>query len=300
MSEKARITRRSVTGTLTAAALALAAASAPAGAQRAAVIHATAGRQSLAFEVASIRPASGQPFGIERPVNGVVTTRGAELRRLIRWAYGVEPNLHDPLPEGGPAWIDRELFAIEARGPVDLTFADARLMMQTLLKERFNLRVHIEKREYPVYALVLNGSDGRLGPGMRRSALDCTAYSDTLARTGRMVAAREVSSDCQLRSGGTGAGSQVLRGRATMRELILPISRSPDVGRKVFDRTGLTGTFELEAEWVPARSGPGAPASTDVVSTFTALQEQLGLKLEPRRELLDVVVIDSVDPLIPN
>ena len=262
--------------------------------------QATVDKQPLAFDVASIRPAAGQPHGIQRPVNGVVATGGAELRRLIRWAYGVEPDLHDPLPEGGPAWVDRELFAVEARGPVDLTFADARLMMRTLLKERFSLRVHIEQREFPVYALVPARPEGRLGPGMRRSAVDCTAYSETLARTGRLVAAREVSADCELRSGGSASGSQVLRGRATVRELTLPISRSPDVGRKVFDRTGLTGTFEVEAEWVPARTGPGAPASIDVVSTFTALQEQLGLKLEPRRELLDVVVIDTVDRLIPN
>jgi uncharacterized protein (TIGR03435 family) len=184
---------------------------------------------------------------------------------------------------------------------VDMSWADGRRMMQTLLRERFNLKVRIEKRETPVYALVMARNDRRLGSGLVPSKTDCSNYSDVLARTGRIAAAREVSTDCEIVSGGgIGGGRLQMRGRGTIREFIPVISRSPDVDRPVFDRTDLTGTYDVDFVWAPARSGPGAAAVADIVSIFSALQEQLGLKLEPRREPMDVVVIDSVDPLIPN
>jgi uncharacterized protein (TIGR03435 family) len=87
---------------------------------------------------------------------------------------------------------------------------------------------------------------------------------------------------------------------ATIREMLLPLARSADVDRPVVDRTGLTGTFEIDLVWAPARIGVNAAAPDQVFPVFSALQEQLGLKLDPRREPLDVIVIDSVDPLIPN
>jgi uncharacterized protein (TIGR03435 family) len=256
----------------------------------------------LRFEVASIKPsASSTRFGISRPTNGVVRSRGAELRRLIAYAYGIETASHGPQPQGGPDWIDRDLFAVEARGPADMSWADGRRMMQALLRERFNLKVRIEKRETPIYALVMARNDRRLGSGLVPSKTDCSKYSDVLARTGRIAAAREVTTDCEIRSGGgIGGGRLQMRGRGTMREFIPVISRNPDVDRPVFDRTDLTGTYDVDFVWAPARGGPGAAAVADIVSIFSALQEQLGLKLEPRREPLDVVMIDSVDPLIPN
>ena len=72
----------------------------------------------LRFEVASIKPSTGSTrFGISRPTNGLVRSRGAELRRLIAYAYGIETASNAPQPEGGPDWIDTDLFAVEARGP---------------------------------------------------------------------------------------------------------------------------------------------------------------------------------------
>ena len=262
--------------------------------------HARQTESVLRFDVASIKPATAR-FGISRPTNGVVRSRGTELRRLIAYAYGIDPLSNDPQPEGGPDWIDRDLFEVEARGPVDMSWADGQQMMQTLLRERFNLKVRIEKREVPVYLLVVARTDRQLGTGLMPSKVDCRTYSEVLARTGRLAAAREVNTDCEIVSGGgAGGGRLQLRGRGTIREFIPVIARSPDVERPIVDRTGLSATYDVHFVWAPARSGPGAAAEAEIVSLFSALQEQLGLKLQPGREPRDMVVIESVGPLIPN
>jgi len=258
---------------------------------------------SLSFDVASVRPGEpGPQGGISRPVNGVVRVNRAPVRRIIQFAYDIDPQLHDPLPVGGPSWIDDELFVIEARGPVDLSLSDARRMMQSLLRDRFKLRTRIEKRELPLYALVPARANGMLGPGLRRSKADCTAYSEALARSGRLEVARQVGPpECTfLEGGGSGGGRLMLKGTGTVADMLRSFARSPDVDRRIVDRTGLTGTFDIDFVWAPGRAGPGGAAPSDVVSIFTALQEQLGLKLESRRELHDVVVIESVDRPNPN
>ena len=258
--------------------------------------------RAVPYEVASVRPVeSSERYAIGPPVGGTVRARAIEVRRLIQYAYGLDPRGHHPVPTGGPSWIDRDLFEVTVKGAVDLTVADARSMVLTLLRDRFKLRTHIEKRELPVYALVLARRDGRLGTALKPSKADCRAYSDTLHRTGRLAAAREVSADCELISGGgIGGGRLQLRGTGTLRDMLRLLARSPDVDRPIFDRTGLTGTYDVDFVWAPSRTGPAAAAETDVVTIFSALPEQLGLKLESRRELLDQVVIDAVERPTPN
>src|SRR6186713_2987196 len=257
----------------------------------------------LSFDVASVRPSEpGPQGGISRPVNGAVRVNRAPLRRIIQFAYDIDPELHDPLPVGGPSWIDEELFVIDARGPADLSLADARRMMQSLLRERFMLRARIEKRELPVYALIHARANGTLGPGLRRSQVDCAAYSDALARSGRLEVARPLGpQQCGFAGGGgIGGGRLFLKGTGSIADMLRSFARSPDIDRRILDRTGLRGTFDVDFVWSPDRSGPAAAAPADVVSIFTALQEQLGLKLESRRELRDVVVIESVERPSPN
>jgi uncharacterized protein (TIGR03435 family) len=259
---------------------------------------------ALSFDVASVRPSGlASQGGISRPVNGTVRVNGAPLRRIIQFAYDIEPELrHDPLPVGGPSWIDDDLFVIEARGPADLSLADARRMMQSLLRERFNLRAHIEKKELPVYVLVRTRADSTLGPGLRRSQIDCAAYSEALARSGRLEVASQVGPrECGFAGGGgIGGGRLFLKGTGTLADMLRYFARSPDIDRRILDRTGLAGTFDVDFVWAPDRSGPAAAVPADVVSIFTALPEQLGLKLESRREVSDVVVIDTVERPGPN
>jgi uncharacterized protein (TIGR03435 family) len=186
-------------------------------------------------------------------------------------------------------------------------------MVMSLLVDRFRLRVHTERRELPVYTLTLAKNDGTLGPSLRRSSTDCSAFSATLSTTGQLARAKAVGPSCGLNTGGAPAIAQVLgvpndqpagtlvsRGTATIAELVIAITRSPEIDRRVVDRTGLSGTFDVDLRWVPVRSGLLAVTPIDALSIFTALQEQLGLKLVSQREPLEVVVIDAVERPTPD
>lgn len=260
---------------------------------------------TIAFDVASIRPVEGgRLFAIGPPVNGTFRARATTVRWLTHYAYGREPLDRNPLPEGGPSWIDHELYEVVGQGPPDLTFPDARRAVLTLLRERFMLKDHVEKRELSVYHLVVASKDGGLGPGLRTSKADCRSFSETLLRTGRRVIAQELTRDCELRGGRDDRNRLRRLGTITIRELIREMIQGA-VDRLVIDRTGLTGTYDVDVMWAP-EPGPGAAgaalavAPSDFVSIFTALHEQLGLRLEPRREPIDVIVIDSVERPTPN
>ena len=264
--------------------------------------------RSLAFDVATIRPIEhGRPNAIGPPVNGTVRARAIEVRRLIQYAYDIDPPLsRTPVPEGGPAWIDKDLYEVIGKGPADLTFADARRMMLTLLNERFTLQARVERRELPVYVLVRARKDGALGPGLRPSKVDCSAYSETLSRTGRSVLALAAGPSCVLVTGRDPQNRVFTRGPVTVQDMVLRIERNGWVDRPVLDGTGLTGTYDLDLLYSPARTGPGiagaalAVAPSDELSIFTAVEQQLGLRLESRRGPVDVVVIDSVERPTPN
>ena len=262
------------------------------------------------FEVASVRPsAPGTRGGVSRPVGGLVRATGASLRDLILFAFDLMPvQRHDPEPVGGPAWTDRDRFDVVAKGAADLSLADARLMMRSLLEDRFKLHIRTETREVPAYALRLARQDGKLGSGLRPSSMDCTAYSATLASTGRIAAAKEVGPNCGLTTGGargvasglgiqadSAPGALMSHGSGMLDDLIGAISRSPDVDRRIVDRTGLSGTFDVHLTWAPTRGSAGAGSPADTLSVFTAVQDQLGLKLEAIRVPAGVIVIDSAE-----
>jgi uncharacterized protein (TIGR03435 family) len=270
----------------------------------------------VTFVVASVRPSAPglRSVGIGRPVNGTVRGVRATVRQMVAYAYNLDPLIrHDPEPVGGPAWVGEDQFDIQAKGQADLSFADSREMVMSLLVDRFRLRVHTERRELPVYTLTLAKNDGTLGPSLRRSSTDCSAFSATLATTGQLARAKVVGPSCGLNTGGAPAIAQVLgvpndqpagtlvsRGTATIAELVIAITRSPEIDRRVVDRTGLSGTFDVDLRWVPVRSGLLAVTPIDALSIFTALQEQLGLKLVSQREPLEVVVIDAVERPTPD
>src|SRR5437868_4839883 len=149
-------------------------------------------------------------------------------------------------------------------------------MLQSLLADRFGLIAHKEKRDGQVYALTLARPDGKLGPQLSRSAVDCTA----LARAG----GPPPQGACSMRVGnGTLAARSV-----TMSDIARVLMGSVD--RIVVDRTGLEGAYDVDLAWTPNPT-PDSPGA----SIFTALQEQLGLKLEAARAPVDVVVIDRIE-----
>jgi uncharacterized protein (TIGR03435 family) len=208
---------------------------------------------------------------------------------------------------GGPEWIHSQPFDVNAKAddnpPVDVINA----MVKQLLADRFKLKVHTEPREVDVYALVLARPDGRLGPNIKKAAVDCVARAEELKRA--RAAGAPVSPpappqpgqrpECGMSSTGSNGAQRILIGGNPIGAITMGIQST--VGRQVVDRTGLTGTFDIDLEFSGAgQLSTNADQPSALPSVFTALQEQLGLKLESRKERMEVLVIDSVEMPTPN
>ena len=251
-----------------------------------------------AFDVASVKPSPPDASGsmISGPMPSRFTTQNATLKQLVMYAYGVR----DYQVLGGPAWASSDGFDIAAtypggKAPDPMSVS---LMVRTLLQERFKLRTHTETRDQPTYELVFSRQDGRLGPSLRRSDTNCEA--EMAARKGAPVA---------FSPGGVPTCMMITTPRTiqggTRTLPMLAAALSGRVGRPVTDRTGLTGNFDIVLEWTPdpgapvmpgrSESTPSPAPAADAVSIFTALQEQLGLRLASTRSPVEVVVIDAVE-----
>lgn len=164
-------------------------------------------------------------------------------------------------------------------------------MLRSLLEDRFRLAMHRETREVPIYALVVARSDGRLGPQIRRPATDFCARRAKEAEKGNPQPFGEGYQVCGMRGNDQGltAGAFPIRGFANF--------LASEVARIVIDRTGLTGEWDFELKWSPPNAQSPDP---DRPSIFTALEEQLGLRLEPMTGPVEVMVIDRVELPTPN
>jgi uncharacterized protein (TIGR03435 family) len=219
-------------------------------------------------------------------IRGRLFVKNSTLRMLIRTSYGVQ----DSEIVGGPEWMNVDRFNIEAKGDVGnspaLPVAHAgppsrlQLMMQSLLADRFKLVVHRESQEADVYALTLLNGDGRLGPGLRHSDVDCLALA-AQARQGNSRT-RTQTSRCDL---WRDVGSLAIGGRPLSQ---LTNTLSTMVGKTVVDQTGLTGNFDVQLKWTPDRTSQPA-------SFLEAVREQLGLDLISRRRPAEVLVVDRAD-----
>jgi bla regulator protein blaR1 len=257
------------------------------------------------FEVASVkRNESGVPRLLSMGLlpGARFSAVNASLRELITSAYGTNGHtLQASRIVGGPAWINSDRFDVEARAEGE-NRRQMFLALRTLLTERFKLSVHTEIRQVPVYAIVLARGDGSFGPQLRRAEIDCAA----LAKSGQPLAPTESrgAPACALQM-----GPGFLKGRGmTLTEIVFGLSTLVD--RVVVDRVGAEGSFDFDLTWastfVPPPVGslsdqplPVAPQEAEP-SIFTALREQLGLKLEPQRAPIDVLVIDGAEPPTPN
>jgi uncharacterized protein (TIGR03435 family) len=265
------------------------------------------------FEVASIKPnnslAGTRGAGFQP--GGRFLARNAPLRSLIAIAYGEPRPLPDFQISGGPDWIDSDRFDVEAKaqGNFPKTQTEAgfsttgELMLQALLMERFKLKVHKETRQLPMYGLIAARSDGRLGPQLRASSgADCAK-----APTGGLPAAPDPNAlpRCGVLQFVAGTAGNLRHARirfVTMDQLAKNLETSLGLGRVVLNRTGLAGNFSLDLEFtaVPQTASADTAASDSGTSIFTALQEQLGLKLESTRGPVDVIVIDSAEHPTPD
>jgi uncharacterized protein (TIGR03435 family) len=282
------------------AALLLAALAAPASAQ-------TDPRPAFAVATVKTNTSGADAQSMRLQPGGRVLVTNLPLRRLIVFAYGLQPQQL----AGGPSWLDTDRFDIVAQAEGNLSPTPPggppgppQLMMQRLLAARFGLVVHTESRELPVYALTLARADRRLGPRITPADRDCLALM-TAAPGGVPVAAPQLADGrpaCGARRDGTG---RVMAGGTDMRTLATQMLTG-QVDRPVVDQTGLTGAFDFDLEYALDTTGRGAPppdpatAVTDRPSLFTALEEQLGLKLQPQRAPVNVLVIDRVTPPTEN
>jgi uncharacterized protein (TIGR03435 family) len=210
---------------------------------------------------------------------------GVTLLQMIQEAYGIyEP---DRL-SGGPAWIDASKFDLEAKmDDADvsvyrgLTLEQRHQMLQALLANRFKLVLHHELKEFPAYALVVAKS----GPKLQAATSEQTRPNGDI-------------------KGFTGLVTQSQRGQLAVQGFSMEgfanlLSGYNDVGRKVIDKTGLTGSYNFTLRWAPNdRQITASDASGP--SLFTAIQEELGLKPQSSRTMLDTIVIDQAEKPTEN
>ena len=236
------------------------------------------------FEVATVKPnksgESGASIG-PRP-GGRLNGTNQTARNLIRNAFNLQP--YQMI--GGPDWMDSDRFDIVAKAAdADL---DAKgmlpgpqqymLRLQSLLEDRFKMVTHWETRELPVYALVV-ATEGKLGPALKVHAGDCDR-----ARIG----GSPPTSKCGTRTNVTPTGGQVSGVGISMQTFARNLAGA--AGRNVIDKTGLDGGFDFELTFIPDQT-----ADTSGPSLFTAIQEQLGLKLDSQRAPVEVLVIDRLE-----
>jgi uncharacterized protein (TIGR03435 family) len=243
------------------------------------------------FEVASVRPnISGDGGGgINLQPGGRFSALNIPLVWLIESAYGLG---HYQL-DGGPSWIHTERFDVIAKAETEIPkpLADAlpgpfHFMLRALLAERFKLVVHHEKRQRPVYELHLSRSNGSLGRGLRKSGFDCATAERTVG--GRLRPQNDGRPTCGMSMRGPNIAAHAI----TMSQLVTVIEAQ--VHRPVVDRTGLSGLFDVDFQW--AVNG----ADTSKPSIFTALQEQLGLKLVSADGDVDVLIVDRAERPTPD
>jgi uncharacterized protein (TIGR03435 family) len=274
-------------------------------------VPAESAANSPGFEVASIKPnKSSDVLSSAALQGGRFTATNITLRELIRVAYDVQ----NAQIAGGPSWIGSERFDIEAKAEGDPTLAASPrsmlLMVRRLLRERFKLTAHTEMRELQAYALVMDRTDRRMGPELRQSQVDCAAVM-AAARTQPSPLPFPPPGERQLCDMFIGAPPRFAAGGVSMAQLATSLSRL--VKRTVLDRTLLTGTFDFELQWTPEGLPQRSPDAVDQPirlngsdvdpngpSIFTALREQLGLKLESKDGPVDVLVVDSASRPNPD
>ncbi len=268
-----------------------------------------------AFEVATVKPnnsGDGRVMMQNQPGRYVATN--VTLRLLIRNAY----QLQDFQITGGPGWMASDHFDINAKVPDEFRAmappapgagpGPLQLMIRALLTERFKLAIHNETKDAPIYALILARADGKLGPGLKKSSVDCAAlFAAGRARGGAMPPPPQPGErmQCGMRIG----PGNLMGGGALMPQFANTLGMF--AGRIVVDRTGLEGPYDVDLTWTPDQmprpAGDGPPPQINGVaidpngpSLFTAVQEQLGLKLDSQRGPVEMIVVDRAEKPVEN
>jgi uncharacterized protein (TIGR03435 family) len=260
------------------------------------------------FDVASVKPsapsnafpAGGGGPGTPDPER--VHMENMPMRSLIMTAYSLAP-----YQLSGPSWLANEKYDIDAKVPPGATREQTSVMLQNLLAERFGLRVHRETRDFTGYELAI----ARSGPKLKEPEPPSPALAATLAAGGRgpMKMRKDQDGLPELEPGANAMGMATTPGgnRLSARGQLLSrlvLALENDLGEPVRDRTGLTGKYDFNLTYSPVRPVAAAPPRADAPADgpsqrppdlFTALEEQLGLKLEHKKIPVDVLVIDRLE-----
>jgi uncharacterized protein (TIGR03435 family) len=241
-----------------------------------AAVAAVCQAQSPAFEAASVKlDKSGGRVGIRRDP-GRLDITNMTLKAMVRYAYDVR----DIQISGGPAWFDSDRWDIAATAGREVNDAERKRMLQTLLLDRFQISIRRETKELPVYALIVAKSGSKLRPNSEGKP-------------------ERISLNVSEK------GFHHMIGQNVPVESIAKVLFG-ETGRIVMDRTGIAGTFDYELEWVPDAAnmplinGAKPEGNQDGPSIFTAVQEQLGLKLESARGPVEVLVIERAEKAKDN
>jgi uncharacterized protein (TIGR03435 family) len=265
---------------------------------------------NAAFEVASVKPnKSGDGRVMLGLQPGRLNATNVPLRMLLRQAF----NVQDFQIVGGPDWVTSDRFDVVAKAPEGDFNADVmRPMLQSLLVERFKLGFHKETRDMPIYALMKARPDGKLGPNVTASSIDCGARGrrgggppPAPPPPGPPQPGQKMDCGFMIGFGRMNVGGMPMANLAQ--------ALSPMVGRIVLDKTELPGNYDFELTYSPEGIGSGfpgggppllnggpPPVDPNTPTIFTALQEQLGLKLDSQRGPVEVVVIDRVEQPIAD
>jgi uncharacterized protein (TIGR03435 family) len=271
---------------------------------RAAAVDLSLSNPGHRFETTSVFPNKTGEMRVMMRVQpgGAWEATNVTLESMIRLAYRIQ----ESQLAGGPQWIYSDRFDIVARSSPGAPAPEFGFRMQSLLTDRFNLKLHRETRELPVYALV---SDGSPGARLTTSPIDCEAWARERKNQPLPPSAPGERPTCGI----TATPGRLAGGGITMSQLAQTLSRY--TGRMVVDRTGLASGFDFDLEFAidpvllgrgpggglpQERPAPATPRDTTGISIFAALQQQLGLRLESQRAPVDVLVIDSAQQPTQN
>jgi len=259
----------------------------------------------VAFDITSVKKTPAGYLGPGLPhwsTGGRLTVRGTTLRQLVVGAYA-KYSFENVV--GGPAWISSTRFDIDAvlaNPKMGETDEQRRQALRTLLEDRFRLSMRHEFRDAPVYVLVKARKDGHLGPGLRVSRLSCADRSRTSATVEFARPSTPPKSNTSPACGFSGSPGFLSAGDAPIEVLRAVLASNAD--RPIVDRTALTGKYDILLTYSPAQgfqpTADVAASGQDGPLVFTAIQEQLGLRLEPTHAPVDFFVITQAEEPMPS
>jgi uncharacterized protein (TIGR03435 family) len=272
--------------------------------------RAGAAQDKLEFEVASVKEnksgaeasRSNVPLGpgnVFTPIGGHFSALNFPLATYIAFAYKLMGNQQQSLLSQFPDWVTQDRFDIEARVDGDPTKDQLRLMMRSLLAERFKLTMHAETRQVPIFALLVQ-KRGKLAPQFQMHTEDPPCSTVPSAQNTQFTSVFPPLCGGLLGMPPSVPGRQHVGARnVTMDFVANSLAAMANLDRPVFDKTGFTGTFDFALEWEPEPNALLAaavdPSDHPGPAFLDAVQEQLGLKLESQKGPVEILIFDHAE-----